>query len=176
MGWGEAAQIAQVVAVPVTAIGIIVSLAIGIGTLRELRTERLHRVQPILRFPNGAQVIPVELSDSSFLLGINPNVALSMTTNRPKGSNRLDAKAMWGGLTNYGSGAAFNTKIVFICYRVFVAAGCFVIDKMKRDDFPYRPGINTVPAALHISHPDKRRNSDDCLPRLSLITSAPSAE
>ena len=60
MGWSEAAQVAQVIAVPVTALGIIVSLSIGIGTLRELKAERLHRVRPILRFPNGGQVIPVD--------------------------------------------------------------------------------------------------------------------
>jgi hypothetical protein len=70
MGWSEAAQVAQVIAVPVTALGIIVSLSIGIGTLRELKAERLHRVRPILRFPNGGQVIPVELSDSSYLPGL----------------------------------------------------------------------------------------------------------
>jgi hypothetical protein len=96
MGWGEAAQITQVIAVPVTALGIIVSLAIGIGTLRELKAERVHRVRPILRFPNGGQVVPVTLSDSSFLPGFEARSALSFTTNRPKGNNRLDATAMWG--------------------------------------------------------------------------------
>jgi hypothetical protein len=147
MGWGEAAQVAQVFAVPITAIGIIVSLTIGIGTLRELRAERLHRVRPILRFPNGGHVIPVELSDSNYLPGFDPRFVLSLTANRPKGNNRLDATSMWGQLTNYGSGAAFDTKIMFLYYRVFVFAECFVIDKMKREEFPYRVSSNTIPAS-----------------------------
>jgi hypothetical protein len=146
MGWDEAAHVAQVFAVPVTAIGIIVSLTIGVATLRELKAERQHRVRPILRFPNGGQSVPVELSDSSFLPGFNPRFALSATSNRPKGNNRLDAKADWGNLTNYGSGAAFDAKIAFIYYRIFVAGDCFVLDKMKREEFPYSSNANTIPA------------------------------
>lgn len=147
MGWSEAAQVAQVIAVPVTALGIIVSLAIGIATLRELKAERLHRVRPILRFPNGGQVIPVELSDSSYLPGFEPQSALSLTRNRQKGNNRLDATALWGNLTNYGGGAAFDAKITFLYYRLFVANDCFVIDQMKRNDFPYAESFNTIPAS-----------------------------
>jgi len=98
MGWNEAAQVAQVIAVPITALGIIVSPAIGIRTLHELKVERLHRVRPILRFPNGGQMIPVELSDSSYLPGFAPPSALSLTSNRPKGNNRLDATGLLGRL------------------------------------------------------------------------------
>jgi hypothetical protein len=132
MTWGEAAQVAQVVAVPVTAIGIIVSLMIGIGTLRELRAERQHRVQPILRFPTGPQMLHVELKDSSYLPGLDPRVILPLTAQRPKGNNRLDTTSFWGNLTNYGSGAAFDVEITFVFYRVFIGSECFVIDENRR--------------------------------------------
>ena len=147
MEWGEAAQVAQVFAVLITAVGIIVSLMIGIKTLRELRAERLHRMRPIFRFPNGGQRVPITLSDSNFLPGFDPKFALTVTANRPKGDNRLDATSSWGKLTNYGSGAAFDTRIRFLYYRIFVGNDCFVVDLMKRQDFPYAIRANEIPAS-----------------------------
>jgi hypothetical protein len=147
MDWVEAAQIAQVFAVPVTTAGILVSLAIGITTLREMKAERVHRVRPLLRFDVGGRRIPVALSDSGYLLGIDPNFALKSTTRRPIGKNRLDATALWDGLKNYGQGTAFDVSITFLYYRVFISNDCFVIDEVKRDTFPYQSSVNIIPAS-----------------------------
>jgi hypothetical protein len=146
MNWNEAAQIAQVFAVPITAIGILVSLAIGITTLREMKAERVHRVRQLLQFNQGGQSVPITFSDSSYLPGLNAHFALEHTKHRPKGKNRLDATVLWGGLTNYGQGTAFDVRITFIYYRVFISGDCFVIDDVKRDGFPYDAGVNTIPA------------------------------
>ena len=56
------AKIAQVLSVPVVACGVLVSLYIGLSTLRELRAERKYRIRPYCIFDMGGQQLPVTLT------------------------------------------------------------------------------------------------------------------
>jgi hypothetical protein len=59
----------------------------------------------------------------------------------------MDADAMWGALTNYGAGAAFEAKITFRYYRVWIRGECFVVDARKTNTFPYMDPVNQIPAS-----------------------------
>src|SRR4051812_43970084 len=82
----------------VTAVGVLISLYIGVSTLREVRRGRQHSVQPFCLFATGGQRIPVEFVDASGIPGINIDVASRLTRDRPLGPNRVDVKVPWGRL------------------------------------------------------------------------------
>jgi hypothetical protein len=139
------AKIAPAFLVPVTALGVLitaagvlVSLYVGISTLREVRRGRQHSIQPYCLFGTGPQKVSVEFSDANGIPGIDISHAVRLTKDRPPGKNRVDTKHLWGKLRNYGLGPAINTRISLIPYRVFIATDVFVIDDTKRTEFPYQ--------------------------------------
>jgi hypothetical protein len=71
----DVARLAQVIALPITASGVLVSLYIGISTLRELRAERKYRVRPFCIFKRGGFGVHVELEDKYGIPGIQPQLA-----------------------------------------------------------------------------------------------------
>jgi hypothetical protein len=144
------AKIAPAFLVPVTALGVLitaagvlVSLYVGISTLREVRRGRQHSIQPYCLFSTGTQQISVEFSDAGGIPGVDIGPAVRLTKDRPPGKNRADTKHLWGKLRNYGLGPAINTRISLIPYRVFVGKDVFVIDDAQRTGFPYSEIYNS---------------------------------
>jgi len=153
-GLEQFARVAPALLVPVTAVGVLVtaagiliSLYVGVSTLREVRRGRQLSIQPFCLFATGAQKIAVELSDANGIPGIDLAMASQLTKNKPAGENRVDVKNHWGRLRNYGLGPALNTRISVMSYRVFIDDQVFTIDDTKRKDFPYNERLNSIPAS-----------------------------
>lgn len=142
--WQLAAEVAQVLAVPATTAGVIISLWIGIGTLRELRNERMQRARPYLLFDGGGYRLPASLDDSGGIPGIDPGFAHKLTRSRPKGNNRLTIETLFDNLRNHGQGPAIGVSITYIPYRIFMGSECFVIDEAKRREPVYSRDYNSV--------------------------------
>jgi hypothetical protein len=147
------AKLAPAFLVPVTALGVLitaagvlVSLYVGISTLREVRKGRQQSIQPFCLFAIGGQKIPVEFADSYGIPGIDPSHASRLTKERPRGKNRVDAKNHWGMLHNYGLGPSIDTQISWIPYRIFIGEDVFVIDEAKRTQYPYDEKYNSIHA------------------------------
>jgi hypothetical protein len=85
--------------------------------------------------------------DSNGIPGINIAIASRLTKDRPSGQNRVDVKIHWGRLRNYGLGPALNTKISILPYRLFIGSEVFIIDEIKRNEFPYSESFNLLPAS-----------------------------
>jgi hypothetical protein len=126
----QLAKLAPAILVPITAIGVLVSLYIGISTLREVRFSRQQSIRPFCLFASGAQMVPVDLVDREGVPGIDFDFARGLTEGRPPGKNRAQ---FWGRLYNHGLGPAIGIEICFIPYRVFLGKDVFVIDEQKHN-------------------------------------------
>ncbi len=152
LDWQTAAALAQVVATVLAAVGIITSLYIGIRTLQEVQSDRLHRVRPKLLFDQGARGVECALEERIGILGIDPGYAAELLKGRPPHARSCVAKGLWGDLTNHGSGAALNASITIFARKVRKAGEEFSLDAKKLLEFPYSPELNYIPA--HPSHID----------------------
>jgi hypothetical protein len=142
--WDTYSQVSQAFIAPVTAVGVLASLYIGVRTLRELRDERMQRGKPVLRFDGGGYRLPARLDDSYGIPGIDPAYARKLMVNRPKGKNRLSIEGHYTNLKNHGLGPALDVSVTFIPYRIFIGEECFVIDTHKRREMIYSEPLNTV--------------------------------
>jgi len=100
------AKIAPAFLVPLTALGalitaggVLVSLFVGISTLREVRKGRQYSVRPFCLFAAGGQMIPIEFTDRHGIVGIEPNVALQTVL---LGQTEWMSRASGGGYTITG--------------------------------------------------------------------------
>lgn len=152
LDWQTAAALAQVIATVLAAVGIITSLYIGIRTLREVQSDRLHRVRPKLLFDQGARGIECDLEEGIGIPGIDPGYAAELLKGRPRRARSCVAKGLWGDLTNHGTGAALNASITIFARKVRKAGEEFSLDAKKLLEFPYSPELNHIPA--HPSHID----------------------
>jgi hypothetical protein len=148
--WKALSDASQVALTIITAIGVMVSLAIGRRTLAALHDQRLQNVRPYLCFDLGAQSIPVELKDIDGVPGLDYQYVRRIRGPRPPGPNCLTASRPWGHLRNHGNGSALNSWITFIPIRAFVGNDDFAISQEKRQSFPYSASANKIPA--HPSH------------------------
>jgi len=146
LDWQTWAAIAQVVTTVLTGIGIIVSLWIGVRTLREVRDDRLHRVRPKLLFQRGGQRVTCELKERPGIPGIDPEYAAHLLKNKPPAARHCLAKHLWNGLSNYGNGSALNASITIVAETVEKAGEKFAIDERKLSEFPYFPGTQSDPS------------------------------
>lgn len=144
--WSQWSEIAQVIAIPVTSMGVLVSLWIGVSTLRELRNERTIRARPLLLFDSGARVCAAVFDDLGGVPGIVGPEVDANAKRRPPGPNRIGLKEDWGEVKNHGTGVAINTRITIIPYRLFIGGESFLVDDAKRTTFPYEADANRIPA------------------------------
>jgi hypothetical protein len=142
LDWQTWVAIAQVLSTLLAGIGIIVSMWIGIRTLREVRDDRLHRVRPKLLFNYGGQEVPCELREALGIPGIDFEYARTLLSDKPPGARHCLPKHLWKGLTNYGNGSALNAAITFVTKTVEKAGEEFAIDEKKLTEFPYTPELN----------------------------------
>ena len=139
--------IAQVISTILTGIGIIISIWIAITTLREMRSERIHRVKPKVLFVKGGQLVLGERVEARGIPGINPAYAKEILANKPKNAKAIHAKTFWGRLKNLGEGSAINVEITFIFYYVIKSGERFELNSKKRKEPPYSEWLNTIPAS-----------------------------
>lgn len=146
MNWEITVQVAQVAATVLLGIGIIISLWIGIKTLREVHSDRIHRVYPRLLFNRGGQVVKCKLAEADGIMGIDPKFAAELLKSKPSGVRSCIPLTFWGELTNHGNGSALNVTITILTRRVHKAGADFLIDSEKLLEFPYSPHLNMIPA------------------------------
>lgn len=142
--WETAAQVAQVVTTILTGIGVIVSIILGVRSLRAIHEDRIERARPYLLFLRGASLIPAEIGEVRGIPGININIALKLL-----GANvgRLSflPRGDWGRLHNYGNGAALEAKVTFLAHTVHMGSDQFQLDRKLLSKYPYDPHANEIP-------------------------------
>jgi hypothetical protein len=148
--WQTASAISQVCATVLSGIGIVVSVVIGIRTLREVQADRLYRVRPKLLFDKGGRRVDCRLEQKIGIPGIDPGLASALLRDRPSGALTCVANDLWGGLSNHGSGSALDSSITVFARQVCRAGEEFLVDPKKLLEFPYSPALNHIPA--HPSH------------------------
>lgn len=143
------ANVAQV------AIGVaaLVSLIIGIATLRNTRREQRRAIQPRLAFDVGGQLVDCKVEQSQGLAGIDPGYAKKVLG----GAQRTvrTPKSTWGGLGNHGGGVALDAEIQFFTGAVEVKDDVFKVSTSQLGEFPYDPALNSIPAGPSNIHPGK---------------------
>jgi hypothetical protein len=146
MNWELATQIAQVIATILTGVGVIVSVWIGISTVRETRADRIQSVKPKLLFDRGGQMVQCDLVEANGIPGIDFTYASTLLKHKPPGTKSCKPKTSWNRLTNHGNGSAINTSVTFLTQKVEKAGESFFIDDIKLFNFPYSPDLNRIPA------------------------------
>ncbi len=146
MDWELAAQIAQVIATLLTGVGVIVSLWLGVRSLKELQSDRAERARPYLLFQMGPHFIGTQRREIWGIPGINPQYARSVLGSQA-GKPSIVPRLKWGRLVNYGNGPALRTKVQIISYQVKIKGETFSIEPKKWEQPPYTLGLNTIPAS-----------------------------
>ncbi len=112
-----AAALAQVVATVLAAVGIVTSLYIGIRTLQEVQSDRLHRVRPKLLFDQGARGVECDLEERIGIPGIDPGYAAEFLKGRSPHAKSCVAQGLWGDLTNPAVGPLSMRVLRFLRAR-----------------------------------------------------------
>lgn len=147
MDWEVGAQIAQVAATVLLAIGVGISINMSRRTFGEMRTERALRVRPRLLFRPGGNVVPCELSEGVGIPGVNIGVARYHLRDMPCGAKRCVPKSMWGRLVNHGVGAAIRARATFEIRHVTRAGERFALTESQLKEFPYSEPFNSIPVS-----------------------------
>lgn len=141
------ADVAQVI----IGIAAVLSIWIGLTSLRDNRRERMQRVRPWLAFNHGGQMVSCERKRISGLPGYNPAYIHERIGHRPREVRRPTSP--WGHLRNHGSGVALSAEVVFVTATATVGKETFRLEPDKLEDFPYEPGLNRIPASPSHIHP-----------------------
>lgn len=148
MNWALAADVAQVVSTLVAAIGIGVSVWLGVKASRDSDKDRAHGVRPFVLFEQGGQGVKLELAPPGAIPGINPQYVREILPPIPAGaqSRRIGIDSRWGRLKNFGNGSAVSVTVTFFFSRVTKAGEEFEITNGKSNQFPYSRELNSIPA------------------------------
>lgn len=141
------ADLAQVV----IGVGAIVSIWIGLASLREVRRERARRVRPWLAFDHGGQYVRCEISTTNGLPGLEPAFIQKIAGASPRDVRK--PTSMWGKLRNHGGGVALDAQITFVTRTATVGTETFRVSQDKLDEFPYDLRVNRIPASPSHIHP-----------------------
>jgi hypothetical protein len=139
-------EIATVVLTIVTGIGVIVSLVIGIVSVRAANEERRLSRVPRLAFEPGGNVIEVRFEKvGRSIPGMNPDAVA-----RDFPWVRGDAESVrlvsdYGRLRNYGPGPGLEVQVIWVPQRVRIGTDSFVIDDEKRGEPIYSAVWNQLP-------------------------------
>jgi hypothetical protein len=146
MDWQLAAQVAQVISTVLLAIGILASLWIGIYTLREVRSDRIHAIRPKVIFDRGGEILKCEFNADQGIMGIDPKHSAELLKDKPPNATFCVPKSSWGKLSNHGNGSALNVSVTILARKVRRGGEEFPVDDKKLADFPYSRDFNTMPA------------------------------
>jgi hypothetical protein len=135
------ADIAQVI----IGLAAVVSIWIGVATLRETRRERRERVRPRLAFDHGGQVVRCNDLQSVGVPGMNPAYIVGLVGPAKRPVRR--PKERWGKLRNHGGGVALDVRVTFIAQEAQIGDETFQIDLAKLKTFPYQLDLNRLPAS-----------------------------
>jgi len=153
----EWSAIAQVAATLIGLAGVVISVWIGISTLREVQHDRKLRHRPYLAFEYGGHRIPVEfLAGGPFVPGVSRAYAeKALASLPPKGESVVILRApgtagrakpvFYGHLRNYGAGAALSTEVTWVAERIWIGEESFVLDNAKMQEPLYAAPLNTMP-------------------------------
>jgi hypothetical protein len=155
----DAASIAQIALVLITAVGIIVTLRIAVATIREIRNDRALRHRPYLAFDQGGFKYRVEfVAAGKSIPGVNPSYVAKVFPDLPANAlsvrlvERSDKDFGVGRLTNYGVGPALHTKVIWIAQHISIGTEKFDIDAKKLSEPVYCRDLNSMPSyKAHIS-------------------------
>lgn len=145
----DAADIAGLV----VGIAAVASLWIAARSVRELQKDRALRVRPRLVFDRGAQGVPYTARPITGIPGINRAFAGPALAAHPSIKKAVLTQGFWGKLDNYGNGSALNISVVFLTLEACVGGERFNLDAAKLSEFPYAPGLNSIPASPSHLHP-----------------------
>gem|GEM_PF-1380793 len=143
------ADIAQVV----IGLAAIVSIWIGVASLREARRERGERIRPRLAFDHGGQVVPCEDKQAVGVPGMNPAYIESVVGAKQRDVRRPTNPGGWGRLRNHGGGVALSVRVTFVTREAKIGREIFHIDQQKLNSFPYQLDVNQLPSSPTHIHP-----------------------
>ena len=146
MNWELAAHIAQVLSTLVVGLGVIVSLRVGLRTVRNAEAARIQSVRPELYFEYGGHSVACEEGKGGGIPGIDWNHAQEFLKARPKAATQLSVKQPWTALRNHGSGSALNTKITFLCRTIKRNGQTITLSDSDLKRFPFHPALNSMPS------------------------------
>ena len=137
---------AQIASTLLSALGVGVSIALGIASLNNNRRDRLLKTQPNLAFSVGGQLIRAELRPLDGFPGVNqtdPEVRDFLRL-FPAGTRVIGLTGRFGQLLNYGQGTAYDVKIVFLPTSITKSGTEVSINAFRRQRPPYSADFNTI--------------------------------
>lgn len=153
------ASFAQIAATLLAAVGIAVSIYIGVKTLREIQRDRLLRHKPFLAFEYGGHRINVLFRGRGHTLpGINPAYAKKVLSHLPEDGlsveiaprileQGLKSPNFYGRLKNYGSGTALAARVTYVAEEIWVGDERFALNDAKRAEPLYSHELNGLPTS-----------------------------
>lgn len=131
--------------------GVAAALYVSVKTRKEVRTDRMIRMLPILAFDSGGYRSPIQRSEFGHRIGgISPEYIEETFKSIPADAlvNQLPQdQATWGTrLVNHGQGTAFNVRVTWVAHKVTLKTETFAIDSQKASEPKYGPECNTMPS------------------------------
>lgn len=149
--WASAATI-------VTGIGVILSIIISIGALREVQKDRRFAARPHLSFEPGGYVVPVEfVRVGRRIPGVDPAAVEAAFPWVGDGAEAVHIKGrdFYGDLRNFGAGPALEVSVTWHAGEVGIGSETFGLDGKKRAEPLYGSGFNTMPSVpSHVAPSD----------------------
>jgi hypothetical protein len=141
----EGVQIAQILSPILAAVGIFVSVMVGVRALRNSRQDRLLKIMPKLVFNLGAQAIRFRCEKGKSIPGIDISEVQKALSDLDDEIRLNIPELALSGLFNHGNGQALNIEATFVPYTVTVRGVESPVDPQQLSKFPFSVGWNTFP-------------------------------
>lgn len=107
-------------------------------------------------FDQGGVIVHCEVKEKTGVPGIDPESAEDWMADHPGDQGCLDPQHRWGRFRNHGTAPALDTRVTFVVESVEKANEEFDVDDEKRQNFPYDPEANSIPASPRNLQPGQK--------------------
>ena len=153
----EWSQVAQIILVLITFIGILISIWLSTKALREVQADRKTRQKPLLAFEQGGGRYPLKFIrtgtavpgvEPAYAKSALPNIpadAESVRINEPENPDGTIKPIPIGSLKNFGTGTGLSVKVSWVPKEIWIGNEKFVLDQTKLAEPIYDKPLNTMP-------------------------------